>query len=91
LVMCRLRHLRMVSNIATYESEGGPAGPGDYPTGAVAAAGMSGMRYLRKLVPGRGFGVVQLDSSQYADVAEPMGSDYTEVVHLDRSEYTEVR
>ena len=31
---------------------------------AVAVAGMSGMRYLRKLVPGRGFGVVQLDSSQ---------------------------
>ncbi len=58
---------------------------------AVAVAGMSGMRHLRKLVSGRGFGVVQPDSSQYADAAEPKGSDYTEVVQLDRSEYTEVR
>jgi len=58
---------------------------------AVAVAGMSGMRYLRKLVAGRGFGVVQLDGSQYTDVAEPEGSDYTDVVRLDRSEYTEVR
>ena len=58
---------------------------------AVAVAGMSGMRHLRKLVSGRGFGVVQLDSSQYTDLAEPKGSDYSGVVHLDRSEYTEVR
>jgi hypothetical protein len=58
---------------------------------AVAVAGMSGMRHLRKLVSGRGFGVVHLGSSQYADVAEPKGGDYTGVVHLDRSEYTEVR
>jgi hypothetical protein len=58
---------------------------------AVALAGMSGMRHLRKLVSGRSFGVVQLDRSQYIDVAEPAGSDYTNVVRLDRSEYTEVR
>ena len=58
---------------------------------AVAVAGMSGMRHLRKLVAGRSFRVVQLDHSQYADVAEPEGSDYTDVVQLDRSEYTEVR
>jgi uncharacterized membrane protein YdjX (TVP38/TMEM64 family) len=58
---------------------------------AVALAGMSGMRHLRKLVSGRSFHVVQLDGSQYADVAEPGGSDYTDVVQLDRSEYTEVR
>ena len=58
---------------------------------AVAVAGMSGMRHLRRLVSGRGFGVVQPDSGQYADVAEPKGSDYPDVVHLDRSEYTEVR
>ena len=58
---------------------------------AVAVAGMSGMRHLHKLVSGHGFRVVQLDSSQYADVAEPKGSDYTDVVQLDRSEYTEVR
>ena len=58
---------------------------------AVAVAGMSGMRHLRKLVSGRSFRVVQLDGSQYTDVAEPEGSDYTDVVQLDRSEYTEVR
>ena len=57
---------------------------------AVAVAGMSGMRHLRKLVA-RSFRVVPLDGSQYADVAEPEGSDYTGVVQLDRSEYTEVR
>ena len=58
---------------------------------AVAFAGMSGMRHLRKLVSGRSFRVVQLDGSQYTDVAEPGGSNYTSVVQLDRSEYTEVR
>ena len=58
---------------------------------AVALAGMSGMRHLRKLVSGRSFRVVQLDGSQYTDVAEPEDSDYTNVVQLDRSEYTEVR
>jgi hypothetical protein len=52
---------------------------------------MSGMRYLRKLVSGRSFRVVQLDRSQYTDAAEPGGSDYTNVVQLDRSEYIEVR
>ena len=58
---------------------------------AVALAGMSGMRHLRKLLSGRSFRVVQLDGSQYTDVAEPQGSDYTNVVQLDRSQYTEVR
>ena len=58
---------------------------------AVALAGMSGMRHLRKLLSGHSFRVVQLDGSQYTDVAEPEGSDYTNVVQLDRSEYTEVR
>jgi uncharacterized membrane protein YdjX (TVP38/TMEM64 family) len=58
---------------------------------AVALAGMSGMRHLRKLVSERSFRVVQLDDSQYADVAEPGGSDYGNVVQLDRSQYTEVR
>ena len=57
---------------------------------AVAVAGMSGLRHLRKLVA-RNFRVVPLDGSHYADVAEPEGSDYTGVVQLDRSEYTEVR
>jgi uncharacterized membrane protein len=58
---------------------------------AVALAGMSGMRHLRKLLSGRSFRVVPLDGSQYTDLAEPQGSDYTNVVQLDRSEYTEVR
>jgi len=58
---------------------------------AVALAGVSGMRYLRKLVSDRSFGLVQPDGSQYTDVAEPGGGDYANVVHLDRSEYTEVR
>ena len=58
---------------------------------AVAVAGMSGMRHLRKLLSGRSFSVVPLDRSQYTDVAEPQGSDYTNVVQLDRSQYTEVR
>jgi len=34
---------------------------------------------------------VPLDDSPYTDVAEPGGSDYANVVQLDRSEYTEVR
>jgi uncharacterized membrane protein YdjX (TVP38/TMEM64 family) len=60
---------------------------------AVVLAGMSGMRHLRKLVSGRSLRVVQLDGTQYTDVAEPEpgGSDYANVVQLDRSEYTEVR
>jgi len=56
---------------------------------AVALAGMSGMRHLRKLVS-RGVRVVQLDDIQYTDFAEPRDSDYSNVVQLDRSEYTEV-
>ena len=58
---------------------------------AVTVAGMSGMRHLRKLLSRGSFGVVQLDGGQYTDLAEPQGSDYTNVVRLDRSEYTEVR
>ena len=58
---------------------------------AVALAGMSGMRHLRKLVSGRSFRVVRLDGSQYSDAAEPGNSHYTNVVQLDHSEYAEVR
>ena len=58
---------------------------------AVALAGVSGMRHLRKLLSGRSIRVVPLDGSPYTDAAEPQGSDYTNVVRLDRSEYTEVR
>jgi hypothetical protein len=58
---------------------------------AVTLAGMSGMRQLRKLLSGSGFGVVRPDGSQYTDLAEPGGSEYANLVQLDRSEYTEVR
>jgi hypothetical protein len=58
---------------------------------AVALAGMSGMRHLRKLLSGPAVRVVTLDSSQYTDAAEPEGSHYTNVLPLDRGEYSEVR
>jgi uncharacterized membrane protein YdjX (TVP38/TMEM64 family) len=58
---------------------------------AVALAGMSGMRHLRKLLSGPSVRVVQVVGSRYTDVAEPQGQDYTNVVQLDHSEYTEVR
>jgi len=58
---------------------------------AVTLAGMSGMRHLRKLLSGGSFRVVQLDGGQDTGLAEPQGSEYTNVVRLDRSEYTEVR
>jgi uncharacterized membrane protein YdjX (TVP38/TMEM64 family) len=58
---------------------------------AVALAGMSGMRHLRRLLSGGSFRVVRLDGSQYTDVAEPPDGGYTNLVQLDRSEYTEIR
>jgi hypothetical protein len=58
---------------------------------AVALAGISGMRHLRKVFSGRSFHVVERDGSEYTNVAEPQGSGYTDVVQLDRSQYTEVR
>ena len=58
---------------------------------AVAVAGASGLRHLRKLAAGPSFPLVALDDSQYTDAEEPGGGDYTDVVQLDRSEYTEVR
>jgi hypothetical protein len=58
---------------------------------AVALAGMTGMQHLRKLLSRTSFSVVQPGHGQYTDdIAEPNGTDYTDVVHLDRSEYTEV-
>jgi uncharacterized membrane protein YdjX (TVP38/TMEM64 family) len=57
----------------------------------VAIAGISGMRHLRKLLSGGSFRVMRLDGSQYTDFAEPAGSNYADVLELDRSEYTEVR
>ena len=58
----------------------------------VALAGITGMQQLRKLLSRASFNIVQLDHGQYTDkVAEPDGRDYSDVVQLDRSEYTEVR
>jgi uncharacterized membrane protein YdjX (TVP38/TMEM64 family) len=57
---------------------------------AVALAGLGGTRHLRRLLSGDSFRVVRLNSSWYTDVAEPEGSDYTNLVQLDRSGYTEV-
>jgi hypothetical protein len=59
---------------------------------AVGLAGITGMQHVRKLLSRAGFNVVQLDHGQFTDdIAEPNGRDYTDVVQLDRSEYTEVR
>jgi hypothetical protein len=58
---------------------------------AVTLAGMTGMRHLRKLLSRGSLRVVQLDGSQYTDLAEPQDSESTNVVRLDHSEYTEVR
>ena len=58
---------------------------------AVALAGVSGMRHLRKLVSGYDFRAVQLDGGRLTGNPEPEDHDYANVVHLDRSEYTEVR
>jgi len=60
---------------------------------AVALAGITGRRQVRKLLSRSSFNVVQLDHSQYTDdVAEHNGgSDHPDAVRLDRSEYTEVR
>ena len=58
---------------------------------AVTLAGMNGRRHLRKLLSGESFRVVRLDASQYTDVAEPAGEHHTNLVQLDRSDYTEVR
>jgi hypothetical protein len=56
----------------------------------IAVAGMSGMRQLRKLLSAGGFPVVRADGSPGADAAEPADSGYANMVHLDRSEYTEI-
>lgn len=58
---------------------------------AVALAGMTGLQHLRKLLSRASFYNVPLGRSQYADDDEPNGSEYTGVVHLDRSDYTDVR
>jgi uncharacterized membrane protein YdjX (TVP38/TMEM64 family) len=58
---------------------------------AVALAGMSGMRHLRKLLSGDSIRAVRLNGSQYTDVAEPGGDEDTSLVRLDRSDYTEIR
>ena len=56
----------------------------------VALAGVSGMRHLRKLLSAGSFRVVQQGGGEYTAAAEPEDSQYTNLVQLDRSEYTEV-
>jgi hypothetical protein len=59
---------------------------------AVGLAGMTGVHHVRKLLSTAGFNVMQPDYGRRADdIAEPDGNDYTDVVQLDPSEYTEVR
>jgi hypothetical protein len=41
---------------------------------------MRRMRNLRKLLSGASFRVGRLDGSQYTDVVEPEGKDYTNVL-----------
>jgi uncharacterized membrane protein len=57
---------------------------------AVALAGVTGMRHLRTVIT-RGIRIMPLDGSQDAGAAPATDGDYSNVVHLDRSEYTEVR
>ena len=57
---------------------------------AVALAGVTGMRHLRKVIT-RGIRITPLDGSQDDGVAPVADGNYSNVVHLDRSEYTEVR
>jgi len=58
---------------------------------AISLAGWSGLRHVRKLVSGLSFPVAQPDGGQYTGVPEQRDSDHVNVVHLDRSEYTEIR
>ena len=58
---------------------------------AVVLAGMSGLRHLRKLLSGPGFRTVPLDDNLLIGNPEPPDRGYANVVHLDRSQYTEVR
>ena len=61
---------------------------------AVAIAGMSGMRQMRKLIAEGSSRIVRLNGSQFMDVtepAEPAHREYDNLVQLDRSDYTDVR
>jgi hypothetical protein len=58
---------------------------------AVGLAGMTGMRHLRKLISRSGIRFGPLDAARDSEVAPSADDGYSNVVHLDRSEYTEVR
>jgi len=58
---------------------------------AVALAGVSGIRHLRKLLSGGSFRVVRLDGGQYTGAAEPAGGGRTSLVQLGRGESTGAR
>ena len=57
---------------------------------AVALAGVSGLRHLRKLISAGSFRVVRLGGSEYTDSSEQEDSQHANLVQLDRSEYTEL-
>ena len=63
---------------------------------AVALAGVTGMHHLRKVISRASFGIVQPGGRPYAgdsvegDSVEPDQTGYTDAIHLDRSEYTDV-
>ena len=57
---------------------------------AIAVAGMSGIRHLRKLVS-RSLRVMPLDGTQFPGAAEPQDGGFSDAIELDPSEYTEVR
>ena len=57
---------------------------------AVALAGLSGTRQLRKLLSAGSARVVRLSDAQYTDVTEPGGSEHGPVLQLKRGDYTEI-
>lgn len=58
---------------------------------AVTLAGLSGLRHLRRLLPGDSIPAVRLDASQSTEATGPEHSGHPHLVRLDRSDYTEVR
>jgi uncharacterized membrane protein len=58
---------------------------------AVVLAAKTGLRHLRKEISRSGFRIGPLDGGRDAEVAPPADGGYSNVVHLDHSEYPEVR
>ena len=58
---------------------------------AVTLAAKTGMRHLRTVISRSGIRIGPLDGDRDSEVAPSADGSYSNVVHLDRSEYTEVR